>query len=199
VRGTFFVLGWIADTMPELIAEIARRGHEVASKGYYHRSMRAMTPGEFREDRPEPGKRFVEPPASGSWLPGSGRMVAPGRPSGPSTCSAKRATSTTACAQSWADSPSEPWRRFAHLHQFGERTLWEFPISSIELFGLAVPVAGGNWYRQLPPGWCGAPWSIGPGRTLRRTSCISTCGNSTPIHPGSARPPGSSEYAPTAI
>jgi hypothetical protein len=47
---------------------------------------------------------------------------------------------------------AEPWRRFTHLHQFGERTLWEFPISSLELFGWMVPIAGGNWFRQLPRG-----------------------------------------------
>ena len=44
-HATFFVIGWIADTMPELIAEVASRGHEIASKGYYHRSIRSMTPG----------------------------------------------------------------------------------------------------------------------------------------------------------
>ncbi len=49
-RGTFFVLGWIAEQNPELIREIARRGHEVASRGYYHRSLRNLTNDEFRED-----------------------------------------------------------------------------------------------------------------------------------------------------
>ena len=36
VRGTFFVLGWIAERLPHLIQEIHSRGHEVASHGYYH-------------------------------------------------------------------------------------------------------------------------------------------------------------------
>jgi hypothetical protein len=35
-KGTFFVLGWIAERLPHLIQEIYSRGHEVASHGYYH-------------------------------------------------------------------------------------------------------------------------------------------------------------------
>src|SRR5262249_38439020 len=35
-------------------------------------------------------------------------------------------------------------------HEHGGRTLWEFPISSTRLLGFDVPVAGGNWLRQLP-------------------------------------------------
>jgi peptidoglycan-N-acetylglucosamine deacetylase len=37
VRGTFFVLGWIAKRLPHLVREIAKRGHEVASHGQSHR------------------------------------------------------------------------------------------------------------------------------------------------------------------
>ena len=50
VKATFFALGWVADEMPEVLREIAGRGHEVASKGYYHRTIQEMTPPEFRED-----------------------------------------------------------------------------------------------------------------------------------------------------
>src|SRR5258706_16276108 len=38
IKATFFVLGWIADRYPELIRKVAERGHEIASKGYYHRN-----------------------------------------------------------------------------------------------------------------------------------------------------------------
>ena len=49
-RATFFVLGWIAEQNPKLVREIAARGHEVASRGYYHRSLKNLTNDEFRED-----------------------------------------------------------------------------------------------------------------------------------------------------
>ncbi|HEY0778374.1 MAG TPA: polysaccharide deacetylase family protein, partial [Gemmatirosa sp.] len=49
-RATFFCLGWVAEQLPDLIAEIARRGHEVASKGYAQRPLATLTPSTFRDD-----------------------------------------------------------------------------------------------------------------------------------------------------
>ena len=50
-KATFFVLGWIAEQNPKLIREIVSRGHEVASRGFYHRSLKNLTNEEFREVR----------------------------------------------------------------------------------------------------------------------------------------------------
>lgn len=50
VRGTFFCLGWIAEREPELIHEIARGGHEIASHGYDHRLIYEQRIPEFRDD-----------------------------------------------------------------------------------------------------------------------------------------------------
>src|ERR687884_1245450 len=50
IKATFFVLGWVADKQPEIVREVARRGHELGSRGLYHRSTRRMTPDEFRDD-----------------------------------------------------------------------------------------------------------------------------------------------------
>jgi polysaccharide deacetylase family protein (PEP-CTERM system associated) len=36
VRGTFFVLGWVAQRHPELVGEIVRAGHQVGSHGQTH-------------------------------------------------------------------------------------------------------------------------------------------------------------------
>ncbi|MDA0667099.1 MAG: polysaccharide deacetylase family protein [Planctomycetota bacterium] len=47
---TFFILGRIADEMPELVREIVDRGHEVASKGYEPRDLHEMSRNAFRED-----------------------------------------------------------------------------------------------------------------------------------------------------
>ncbi|PYL83306.1 MAG: polysaccharide deacetylase family protein, partial [Verrucomicrobia bacterium] len=35
IRATFFVLGWIAEQNPHLIAEISNQGHEIANYGLY--------------------------------------------------------------------------------------------------------------------------------------------------------------------
>ena len=39
VRGTFFVLGKLAERFPKLVAEIADAGHEVGSHGWSHRAV----------------------------------------------------------------------------------------------------------------------------------------------------------------
>lgn len=49
-RGTFFVLGCVADGHPQLIREIDRRGHRVASHGYNHTFITQQRPEEFRSD-----------------------------------------------------------------------------------------------------------------------------------------------------
>jgi polysaccharide deacetylase family protein (PEP-CTERM system associated) len=50
VRGTFFVLGWLAERNPGLIRDIRDAGHEIASHGFEHRMISKMTPEEFRGD-----------------------------------------------------------------------------------------------------------------------------------------------------
>jgi polysaccharide deacetylase family protein (PEP-CTERM system associated) len=50
VRATFFVLGWVANRQPRLVAEIVNRGHEAACHSYWHRLVYSLTPDEFRED-----------------------------------------------------------------------------------------------------------------------------------------------------
>lgn len=50
VRGTFFVLGWVADRYPKLVRRIARNGHELASHGYWHQLVYDLTPEEFAQD-----------------------------------------------------------------------------------------------------------------------------------------------------
>jgi polysaccharide deacetylase family protein (PEP-CTERM system associated) len=49
-EATFFVLGWVAERIPDLIEEIDREGHEIATHGYSHRLITEMTPEEFDAD-----------------------------------------------------------------------------------------------------------------------------------------------------
>jgi polysaccharide deacetylase family protein (PEP-CTERM system associated) len=49
-RGTFFILGWVADRYPYLIREIADAGHEIGCHSYAHRLVYDLTPEEFRAD-----------------------------------------------------------------------------------------------------------------------------------------------------
>jgi polysaccharide deacetylase family protein (PEP-CTERM system associated) len=50
VRGTWFVLGWVAERAPALVRRIAAEGHEVASHGFGHELVGALTPERFQAD-----------------------------------------------------------------------------------------------------------------------------------------------------
>lgn len=47
---TFFVLGWVAERHPHLLGMIKARGHELASHGYGHDSLKRLDVRQFRED-----------------------------------------------------------------------------------------------------------------------------------------------------
>ncbi len=153
VQATFFVLGWVADEYPELVAEVSEAGHEVASKGYYHRNIQLMTPAEFREDlqrsrnaiEAATGKRVMGYRVADRWfvpedLWALGVLAEEGYRYDSSLALIGRRFS------------SEPWRRFVHTHIAGERRILEVPISSTSWFGQHIPVAGGTYFRQFP-GW----------------------------------------------
>lgn len=50
VRGTFFILGWVAERCPGLVRRIASAGHEIGSHGYHHQLVYLLTPEQFRQD-----------------------------------------------------------------------------------------------------------------------------------------------------
>src|SRR5205823_3064183 len=53
----------------------------------------------------------------------------------------------------------QPWRCTPHTHHTsGGRILWEFPLSTHRVLGLNVPIAGGNYFRQLPQ-WLMRRWA----------------------------------------
>jgi peptidoglycan-N-acetylglucosamine deacetylase len=50
IRGTFFILGWVAQRYPELIQEIVRRKHEIGTHGHMHLMVSKLAPDEFARD-----------------------------------------------------------------------------------------------------------------------------------------------------
>lgn len=153
VRGTFFVLGWIADRHPALIRRIAAAGHEIACHGFSHQLVYTQSADEFREETAR-SKRTLEDLTGQSVL-------------------GYRAASFSITRQSlWAldvlidlgfqyDSSIFPIRhdrygipgadpRPALLAAPSGRTLIEFPMSAARFAGVAVPVSGGGYFRLLP-------------------------------------------------
>ena len=151
IRATFFVLGWIGQMFPQLVRVVAERGHEIASKGYYHRNIRTLTPAEFREDL----ARSRDALESASQTRVLGFRVADGwfEPAdlwALDVLASEGYEYDSSIAPLFRSYHAEPWRRFVHSHHFGDRVLWEFPISSVDVQGWVIPFAGGNYFRQFP-------------------------------------------------
>jgi polysaccharide deacetylase family protein (PEP-CTERM system associated) len=49
-RATFFVVGMVAEAYPQLVQEVARRGHEIGSHTYSHQLVFRQRPEAFKED-----------------------------------------------------------------------------------------------------------------------------------------------------
>ena len=50
IKGTFFVLGWVAERYPQLVRRIYEQGHEIASHGYSHQLIYSQAKDVFREE-----------------------------------------------------------------------------------------------------------------------------------------------------
>lgn len=156
VSGTFFVLGWVADRHPDLIRRIARRGHEVASHGWWHRRVTDQSPEGFREDVGS-AKRLLEDI--------TGQPVFGYR--------APRFSIVEGCE--WAlevlveegyryDSSISPTRSLGeggfpgatttpHLIHTDAGSLLELPLATFEWMGLTLPAGGGAYMRHLSDRW----------------------------------------------
>lgn len=150
VRATFFVLGWLAEREPALVAAIAAAGHEVASHGWSHTPLWRLDParfaGEVRRTRAllgelsgQPIEGFRAPTFSvtKSTLWALGVLSATGH---------RYDSSIFPVHHDRYGIPSAP----LELHRREEEGLWEVPLSVWELPRLRLPVAGGGYLRLFP-------------------------------------------------
>ncbi|NNE65542.1 MAG: glycosyltransferase, partial [Pyrinomonadaceae bacterium] len=147
-KATFFVLGWIAEQNPGFVAEIAKRGHEVASRGYYHRSLGQLTNREIRKDLKR-SKEVLEA-ASGQKIVG---FRAAEKLSYEDDMRVLRILAEEGYSYDASFLPtksSERLKRFAHQFHHAGNAIWEFPYSTRDLFAGLLPISGGNYLRQIP-------------------------------------------------
>jgi len=145
---TFFVLGWIAEQNPALVAEIAARGHEVASRGFYHRSLKNLTEDEFREDIRR-SNRAIENAC--------GQKVVGYRAAEKLSFGKDEWVFDVLADEGFAYESSfipkrgvEAAKRAAHQVHTGGKAIWEFPYSTRDLGLGLLPISGGNYFRQIP-------------------------------------------------
>ena len=153
VRGTFFVLGWVAERSPALVRRIAAAGHEIACHGYAHQLVYRQQEHEFRQETVR-AKSCLEDLIGEPVL-------------------GYRAASFSVTRQSlWAldvlidlgfryDSSVFPIHHDIYglpgaapepnrLSAPSGRTLVEFPMSAAKFLGVPVPVSGGGYFRIFP-------------------------------------------------
>lgn len=153
VKGTFFVLGWLADRNPQLVRRISDRGHEIGCHGYSHQLIYNQSRSAF-ESETNKAKAILEE-ITGKQIEGY------------------RAASFSITEKSfWAldilhaagfryDSSIYPVRHdtygnrnakpYPHLLTLESGAkLAEFPISTIQLGPVRLPVGGGGYFRLYP-------------------------------------------------
>jgi polysaccharide deacetylase family protein (PEP-CTERM system associated) len=150
VKGTFFIVGWTAERYPEMVKEIAARGHEIGCHSYWHQKIYNLTPSEFRQDTKK-AKEILEEI--------TGRSI-----------KGYRAPTYSITQESlWALDIIEElgfrWDSsiFPVLHdnygipeaprfeyKLPDHDLKEYPISTTLFFGRNVPIGGGGYFRIFP-------------------------------------------------
>lgn len=151
-RGTWFVLGWVAERHPDLVRELVAGGHEVASHGWDHRRVTEQEPAEFRESVRRSRAMLEDVTGQPVWgYRAPSYSIVPGR--------------------EWAldilveegyryDSSLYPVRRRGYGFPGGARdthvldrpagALTEVPPATVRLGRRNVPAGGGGWFRLLP-------------------------------------------------
>ena len=151
-RATFFVLGVVAERHPHLVREIATRGHEVATHGHSHTLVYKQSADVFREElRRSIGvlEDLVQTPVIGHRAPffsiTSDSLWALEVLAEEGIRYDSSIFPTRNPRYGIADAPRWPYRVDTDA---GE--LLEFPITTWQVRGRRVPVAGGAYFRIWP-------------------------------------------------
>ena len=153
VRATFFILGCVAEAHPGMVKRIAAQGHEIACHGHTHELVWRQTPEAFRADIRR-AKRVLEDQV------------------GDPVIGYRAPNYSISKGNAWAfdilleegfryDSSIYPIRhdrygaphapRFPHiLRGCDGHALWEFPLGTVRVFGVNLPIGGGGPFRLFP-------------------------------------------------
>lgn len=155
VRGTFFILGWVAERFPGLVERIRAQGHELGSHSYWHRLIYEQSPAEFREDLRR--SRDVLQDIVGE------RVTSYRAPSFSITKRSLWAAEILVEEGFEIDSSIYPVhhdrygipgaQRWLHRLPTPSGPIWEFPPSIARLGGFNLPVSGGGYFRLYPGYW----------------------------------------------
>jgi len=153
VQATFFILGLVAEAFPGLVKEIHRLGHEIGTHGYSHELVFLQTPSAFAADLDRSIKLLED-------LIGC-RVFGYRAPDFSITSRSLWALDILEQSGIIYDSSIFPiWnRRYGiagykrHFHCIrgdASSRLIEFPLSTVRILGINLPMCGGGYFRLLP-------------------------------------------------
>lgn len=150
IHGTFFTLGWVAQRYPQVVRAIVAAGHELASHGYAHQLVHALSPAQFRADVFR-AKALLEDTGG---VPVAGYR-APTFSIGPRNAWAwdvledtghRYSSSVYPVKHDLYGIPDAP--RIAYRPATG--ALVEIPMTTLVLGGRNLPISGGGYFRLMP-------------------------------------------------
>jgi polysaccharide deacetylase family protein (PEP-CTERM system associated) len=152
VRATFFVLGRVAERHPDLVRAIAAEGHEIGTHGWSHTLIYQQEPEEFRQElrhSVELLRRLTGAPVLGHRAPFFSIT--------PRSLWALDILKENGIRYDSSVFPVHNYRygipgapRWPHTLEGPGAGLREFPLSTLELAGRTLPVAGGAYFRIYP-------------------------------------------------
>jgi polysaccharide deacetylase family protein (PEP-CTERM system associated) len=156
VQSTFFVLGKVAEQYPALAREIAAAGHEIGTHGYSHEAVDAMPVAQFREEL----HRSVETLRQQTGQPVLGHRAADFSISAQSLHLLEHVRAEGLTYDSSIFPIRHPrygvpgaWRIPHQVRCASGRMLIEFPMATLHVARLVLPVAGGGYFRLFPYWW----------------------------------------------
>ncbi|GAK32229.1 chitooligosaccharide deacetylase [alpha proteobacterium Q-1] len=150
-KATFFTLGWIARRYPDLIREIAKRGHEIASHGMQHIRVSSQSPEAFRSDVRE--SRALLEDISGSVVLGyraASFSLTPGTDWAHAILAEEGYRYSSSIYPIKHDHYGIPDAPRSAYQPLADRDFLEIPISTMMLGGRRLPCGGGGYFRLLP-------------------------------------------------
>jgi polysaccharide deacetylase family protein (PEP-CTERM system associated) len=151
-KATFFILTTVAETYPDLIREMERRGHEIGVHGYRHRLVYRLAPGEFEDDL----KRSMD------ILRGIGVKNLVGYRAPYWSVTRKSLWALEILQRNGFQYDASVFPVHRRLYGIADAPvtpheirpgLWEYPPATARFCGLNVPMAGGGYLRMLPFFW----------------------------------------------
>jgi len=152
VRATFFILGWIAERYPDLVALILDAGHEVGAHGFAHRRVYELTPESFGHD--------LERNVAALTAAGADSVVGFRAPEWSINDRSLWALDVLVRSGFRFDSSMTPLRiignpaypQVIHTRRTPAGQITEFPPLVARRFGQNIPAGGGWGLRMSPPG-----------------------------------------------